>query len=159
MQQMPKRWLNEKEQKFWRAYIESSIRLNKVLNADLEKTAGFDLLTYEIMVRLSEAPNMSLRMKDLAQNVSAQKSKLTYRVSQLERKGWVERCAFEEDKRGQLCRLTKKGFSILEKAAPKHVDAVLKQFIEPTEDEDIEQLTEMFHLIAASGPQDQQNDD
>ncbi len=62
MEQVPKRWLNDEEQKLWRSYLESQFRLFKILNADMEKHAGFDGLTYEIFVRLSESENRSMRM-------------------------------------------------------------------------------------------------
>lgn len=148
----PKRWLTEKEQDLWRSYLGAWFRLSETLNDDMEKNSGFDHLTYEIFVNLSEEPNRSLRMTELANRVSAHKSRLTYRVGQLEEQGLVERNTCEEDGRGQWCVLTDKGFTALKSAAPHHVDAVLTNFIEQIDPNQIENLTEIFGKISPSVP-------
>lgn len=148
MADQPKRWLSKEEQQLWRAFISAQSRLYKILNYDLETNAGFDHLTYEIFVNLSESENQSMRMTDLAKSVSANKSRLTYRVTQLEQDGFVKRVDALEDGRGQVCVLTKKGFAILEKFAPMHVDGVLSNFIEPISGEDVKHLTDVFNSIA-----------
>ncbi len=148
MENQPKRWLTLEEQKLWRAYLAAGFRLNKTLNDDMESNAGFDHLTYEIFVNLSENENRSMRMTDLAKSVSANKSRLTYRVTQLEIDGLVQRSDAVEDGRGQVCVLTDKGFAVLEKFAPIHVDGVLKNFIEPIGSDEVEHLTKIFNSIA-----------
>jgi len=150
MAKIPKRWLTKEEQTLWRAYLGAFFRLDAVLNSDLEEKAGFDLLTYEILVNLSESPDRSMRMTELAKRVSAQKSRLTYRITQLELDGWVERKSACDDGRGLDCILLDKGYDVLVKFAPMHVDAVLKNFIEPLEHSDIAKLTELFNKIAIS---------
>lgn len=152
MSTMPTRWLNKEEQQLWRAYLGAFSRLDEILNDDLEINAGFDLLTYEILVNLSEAPARSMRMSELAKKVSAQKSRLTYRITLLEQDGWVQRRTTEQDGRGLICVLLDKGFSILERFAPLHVEGVLKNFIEPTSKADITVLTQMFDEIAVVSP-------
>ena len=153
MAQLPKRWLTREEQVLWRSFLGAFFRLNEHLNNDLEMNGGFDLLTYEILVNLSESPQRSMRMSELAKRVSAQKSRLTYRITQLELDGWVQRRSADEDGRGLDCVLLDKGFKVLEKFAPRHVDAVLKNFIEPIGKSDIAHLTRIFNSIAAN-PQD-----
>lgn len=148
MTNKPKRWLTRDEQKLWRAYLGAYFRLDGVLNRDLETNAGFDLLTYEIMVNLSESPNRSMRMSELAKRVSAQKSRLTYRIGQLEIEGWVERKSVQGDGRGLDCVLLNKGFAVLEKFAPLHVEGVLENFIEPIPRSQVSNLTDIFNSIA-----------
>lgn len=148
MGKKPRRWLTKQEQQLWRSYLEAQFRLTKYLNIDVEKNSGFDSLTYEILVRLSESPERSLRMSSLGERVSAGKSRLTYRISQLEKMGWVKRTEAPEDKRGQLCVLTDKGFKILDDAAPAHVQAVLTQFIDQIKPSDVKKLKEIFDSIA-----------
>lgn len=147
-QQIPRRWLSEDEQKLWRAYLGSFFRLTKALNRDLEEFANFDMLTYEILVYLSESQNREMRMKDLSYFTNAQKSRLTYRVKQLEEEGIVIRKSTIEDGRGSLCQLTDKGFEVLKKTAPIHVEGVLTNFTEPTSNANIRELIELFDSIA-----------
>ena len=148
MNEKPKRWLTKEEQKLWRAFLNAQFRLNKILNFEIESSAGFDLLTYEIFVHLSEQNDRTLRMKELAKCVSATKSKLSYRVAQLEKEGYLNRSHVLEDGRGQNCILTDKGLNMLKKSAPLHVDGVLDNFIEPLKDTNIQELTEVFNSIA-----------
>lgn len=147
MVKQPQRWLTDDEQKLWRAYLESNFRLRKLLNDDLEQNAGFDHLTYEIFVRLSESDNYSMRMTDLAKSVSANKSKLTYRVNELEKQGLVARKVCDEDGRGHWCVLTDKGYSLLEEAAPGHVDAVLNNFMSAIDPSEVSHLTDVLESI------------
>jgi len=150
--EIPRRWLSDKEQKLWRAYLGSWFRLSETLNDDLEKNSGFDHLTYEIFVNLSESPDRSLRMTELANRVSAHKSRLTYRIGQLEEQGLVERKTCSEDGRGQWCVLTDKGFVTLEDAAPHHVEAVLTNFVEAIEPADVDHLIDVLNNISPSVP-------
>lgn len=152
MSKLPRRWLTPKEQELWRSYLGAWFRLSETLNDDLEKNSGFDHLTYEIFVNLSEDPNHSLRMTDLANRVSAHKSRLTYRIGQLEEQGYVTRKSCEEDGRGQWCSLTDKGFETLEKAAPHHVEAVLTNFIEAVDVDEVQSFIEVLNKISPSVP-------
>jgi DNA-binding MarR family transcriptional regulator len=145
---VPRRWLNEDEQKLWRAYLGSFFRLTKVLNNDLENFAGFDMLTYEILVYLSESKNREMRMKTLSYYTNAQKSRLTYRIKQLEEQGLVVRKSTIEDGRGSLCQLTDKGFEVLRNTAPIHVEGVLTNFTEPTSSDNLMELIKLFDSIA-----------
>lgn len=148
MNKIPSRWLTDEEQKLWRSFLGAQFRLAKVLNEDLENNSGFDHLTYEIFVNLSESEDRSMRMTQLAKSVSANKSRLTYRVEQLEKAGLVQRELCESDGRGHICRMTEKGYEALVKAAPSHVQTVLENFIEPIDAKDVEKLIEILDSIA-----------
>ena len=51
------RWLSAEQQQAWRAYLLGVARLNEALNRQLETEAEVSLSEYEILVRLSEAPD------------------------------------------------------------------------------------------------------
>jgi DNA-binding MarR family transcriptional regulator len=148
MTQIPRRWLTPDEQKLWRAYLNSYFRLSKKIDTDFECHEGFDALTYEIFVHLSESENHSLRMSHLAKLVSSNKSRLTYRVGELEKKGWLKRVECDQDRRGQWCTLTDEGYDILKKAAPHHVETVLGEFVEKIDPRLTHQMTEALNAIA-----------
>lgn len=152
MAKLPRRWLTENEQKLWRSFLGAQIRLHDTLNGDLETNSGFDHLTYEIFVNLSESENHALRMTELAHKVSAQKSRLTYRVEQLEKQGLVERRSCEQDGRGQWCTLTDEGYQTLVQAAPRHVQAVLENFVDVIDPKDIDHLVGVLDAIAPQVP-------
>ena len=67
---MATRWLNSDEQRAWRAFLDATRRLYEELDRELQRDAGIPHAYYEILVRLSEAPDRTLRMSSLADVVS-----------------------------------------------------------------------------------------
>src|SRR5436309_14416959 len=65
---MDVRWLTDEEQEVWRAFIGTFTRLMADLDAQLQRDAGMPNAYYGILVALSEAPQRSLRMSELAQD-------------------------------------------------------------------------------------------
>ena len=61
------------------------------VDGQLQRDAGMPLAYYEILVRLSEAPDRSLRMTQLAEASSSSKSRVSHAVARLEERGWVRR--------------------------------------------------------------------
>ena len=113
------RWLDAAQQRDWRAYVEGSVRLTDVLDRDLKVKHGLSMAEYEILVRLSEAPDHRLRMAELAEYASQSRSRLSHTVSRLECKGLVARGTCGADKRGVNAELTEEGFALLAKAADR----------------------------------------
>ena len=118
------RWLDDEEQKAWRAWLFSSMLLQDRLDRDLTHGTGISHAYYEILVALSEAPERMMRMSELADRCLSSRSRLSHAVSRLEERGWVRRQVCAEDGRGQLAVLTDEGFAALEAAAPVHVTSV-----------------------------------
>src|SRR3954449_10568917 len=134
------RWLNAEEQRTWRAFLAASRLVMDQLDRELQRDSGIPHTYYEILVRLSEAPERALRMSALADRSQSSRSRLSHAVSRLEESGWVERQSCADDKRGQLAVLTDAGFAALEKAAPSHVESVRKHVFDPLTAQEQEQL-------------------
>ena len=81
------RWLSEREQRAWRAFVAVSSVVMAELDADLESTHGLSLGEYAVLVELSEAPDQRLRMTDLAGRLHLSPSGLTRRFDRLGRQG------------------------------------------------------------------------
>ena len=88
------------------------------IERDLQRESGFSFGHYEILVMLSEAPDRSRRMSELADATQSSRSRLSHAVARLEELGWVRRETCTTDRRGQLAVLTDEGFAALEAAAP-----------------------------------------
>ena len=58
-------WLDDDQQRIWRAWLRATHRIQVYLDTDL-RLAGLDLAEYEILITLSEAPGQQLRMSELA---------------------------------------------------------------------------------------------
>ena len=118
------RWLDEHEQHTWRSFLTAQRLLLDGIERQLQQDSGLPHTYYEILVRLSEIPDRTLRMSELASSSLSSRSRISHAVARLEEIGWVRRRPCEHDKRGQLAELTEAGMAGLEAAAPGHVDAV-----------------------------------
>jgi len=143
------RWLDAAEQGHWRAYLEGSSRLWDRLDRELKAAHGLTMPEYEILVRLSEAPDRRLRMAELANMAYQSRSRLSHTCSRLENKGLVRRESCPDDKRGINAVLTDEGFAVLERAARDHVRTVRTHFIDLVSPEELKAIGEAFARIAA----------
>ena len=112
------RWLSADEQCTWRDSSTAWQWLFAAVDGQLQRDAGMPLAYYEILVRLSEAPDRSLRMTQLAEASASSKSRVSHAVARLEERGWVRRTDCPTDRRGQIAQLTDEGFAALSAAAP-----------------------------------------
>ena len=141
------RWLDAAQQRDWRAYVDGSVRLSEVMDRDLKTKHGLSNSEYEILVRLSEAPERRLRMAELAENASQSRSRLSHTCSRLESKGLVKRDSCPNDKRGVYAHLTDEGFAALDRAARDHVETVRNFFIDVVDPADLEAIGRAFGLV------------
>lgn len=137
------RWLSEDEQRTWRAFLAATRLVFDQLDRELQRDSGMPHGYYEILVRLSEAPDRSLRMSALADRSQSSRSRLSHAVARLEENGWVRRQSCPDDKRGQIAVLTDEGFAALAAAAPGHVEGVRAHVFDPLSPEQVVQLREI----------------
>jgi DNA-binding MarR family transcriptional regulator len=143
------RWLDADEQRAWRAFLTATQLLFEGLDRQLQRDSALSHSYYEILVRLSEAPDRTLRMSQLAERSQFSRSRLSHAVARLEQMGWIRRSECREDRRGQLATLTDDGFAALEAAAPGHVEAVRSMLLDPLTSEQVAQLRDISEAIVA----------
>jgi DNA-binding MarR family transcriptional regulator len=141
------RWLTNDEQRAWRNYIEATMLVLNALDHQLQQDSGMPHGYYEILVRLSEAEDHTLRMSELAAASRSSRSRLSHAVSRLEERGWVERRDCETDRRGQLAQLTEQGMQALVDAAPGHVAEVRRRLTDRLTAEQIMQLADIGQAV------------
>jgi DNA-binding MarR family transcriptional regulator len=144
------RWLSAEEQQVWRNFLTATQTLLSALETQLQHDSGIPHGYYEILVRLSEAPDRALRMTQLAEASTSSKSRLSHAVARLEERGWVERLDCPTDRRGQIARLTDTGFAVLEAAAPAHVEHVRRTLFDQLTPEQAAQLGAISKAIVAA---------
>jgi DNA-binding MarR family transcriptional regulator len=144
------RWLTAEEQCTWRAFLTATQTLLATVESQLQHESGIPHGYYEILVRLSEAPDRALRMSQLAEAATSSKSRLSHAVARLEERGWVERFDCPTDRRGQIARLTDTGFAVLEAAAPGHVEKVRNVLFDQLTPEQVSQLLAICEAVVAA---------
>ena len=120
----PPRWLDDDEQRAWRAFLRAASAVDEALDRQLQREAGMPHAYYQVLAMLSEVPDRTLRMSELAGLTTSSASRLSHAVARLEERGWVRREKHPTDRRGALAVLTDDGWDALVAAAPGHVAAV-----------------------------------
>src|SRR5580765_3014454 len=139
-------WLTTDEMLAWRSYVETNADLMAALERDLAPT-GLNLGDYQVLVFLSESPERSLRMCDLALRLQLSPSGLTRRLDGLVRSGLVERRGSDSDRRVMLAALTTRGVRVLEESAPIHVASVRRRMIDLLDDDELRVVADVFQKI------------
>jgi DNA-binding MarR family transcriptional regulator len=145
------RWLDDEEQRTWRAFVAATRLIFDALDRELQRDAGMPHAYYEILVRLSEAPERRMRMSELADATSSSRSRLSHAVARLEEAGWVRREECETDRRGQLAGLTEAGFEALRSAAPGHVQGVRAHLLDRLSPAQLRALREISETVLDGG--------
>jgi DNA-binding MarR family transcriptional regulator len=145
-------WLTAEEQAAWRSVVALLIRLPAAIEAELQRDAGISQFEYLVLSGLSEAPDRTLRMSDLAAMASGSLSRLSHVVSRLEARGWVRREPCPGDGRFINAVLTDDGWQKVLATAPGHVAAVRELLLAPLTEEEFKQLGAISaKVLAAQG--------
>jgi DNA-binding MarR family transcriptional regulator len=105
------------------------------------------LADYDVLLQLSEAPDRSLRMYDLAESVLLSRSGLTRLVDRLVRDGYVARRPYPDDHRGKLAVLTPAGLNQLRQATPIHLRGVRQHVTSRLSAEELDTLRELMDRL------------
>ena len=144
---MAQQWLDEQQQRTWRAWLTMAELLPRTLDAQLQRDAGISHAAYVVLAMLSEAPGRCRRMSDLARRANQSQSRLSHTVARLEDRGWVRRERAADDGRGNLAVLTDAGWETVQTVAPGHVDAVRESVFGALTDEQTRLLGEALEAV------------
>lgn len=143
------RWLNAEERQAWLSWIAATTLLDASLERQLQRDSGMPMAYYQILVMLSEAPDRTLRMGQLAGRTQSSHSRMSHAVARLEDRGWIRRTSCPGDRRRTFATLTDEGFAALAAAAPGHVAAVREHLFDRLTCEQVRQLAAITDTIRA----------
>jgi DNA-binding MarR family transcriptional regulator len=148
----PAQPLSPQEEAAWRAFARAVLVIPRLLDGELLEAEGLNIAEYMVLMNLSEQAGRSMRMTDLANEVSLTSSGLTRVVDRLARQELVERVRDEADGRGQLAVLTPAGLSRLKKAYRTHLGGVRRHVMDHLAGLDLAAFTAAISEIAAQQP-------
>lgn len=134
------RWLTEEQDFTWRAVWSLMTWLPATLDKQLREDFGLSLHEYYALSQISEAPDRSIRLSELAGITNMTLSHLSRVISRMMKAGWVERVPDPEDGRYTLGILTEAGWEKVEEMAPGHVEAVQQAIFDQLSAEQAEAL-------------------
>ncbi len=144
------RWLSPREQDAWLATAALMTRLPAELDARLQRESALTFFEYMVLAMLSMAPDRTLRMHAAASATSASLSRVSHVVRRLEDRGLVIRRRVPGAGRRTTATLTESGFVVVAEAAPGHVRAVRKLFIDVLEPRDLDALERIGGAVGAA---------
>ncbi len=146
---MEPRWLDAQQRAAWIRLAAVVELLPGVLDSQLRRDAGLTHFEYWVLSMLSEAPERTLRMTELARRTHASLPRLSHVVARLEARHLVERFPCPEDGRATNARLTAAGWEKVVDTAPGHVDTVRDNVIDALSPAQIIELTAIADAILA----------
>jgi DNA-binding MarR family transcriptional regulator len=143
-------WLDERQQQAWRGLQVMQARLNAALASQLASDSDLSLADYVVLVVLSEHSAGAARLFELAQYLGWERSRVSHHIARMAARGLVrkERCAV--DRRGSFVVVTPAGRRAIEAAAPGHVRAVRRLFVDALTDQQLEVLAEAARRVVAA---------
>ncbi|GFG86254.1 MarR family winged helix-turn-helix transcriptional regulator [Mycolicibacter algericus] len=141
--------LSGPEQRGWGAYIQASIRLQTRLDETLRDRSDLTLIDYHLLRLLAEAPQQRLRMRELADRMVFSRSRITYQITSMEKRGLVAREAAPDDGRGYRAVLTAAGRKSLRDAAPAHAGMVRELFLDDLAADELACVERIFTRLLA----------
>ena len=140
-------WLTDVEMQAWLRVLRLVMLLPGALDRQLRQDAGLAHAAYMVLATLSDAPEHSLRMTELARRTATSPSRLSHTVASLEQRGWVTREPCPRDRRGLVASLTDAGRSVLEQTAPGHVAQVRASVLDPLTADEVVQLATLLGKV------------
>jgi DNA-binding MarR family transcriptional regulator len=133
-------WLTAAEVASWLSLVRLMTWLPWSIDQQLRHDSDLGMVEYQVMARLSQSPERTLRMSSLADLANASLSRLSHLVKRLEDRSLVRREPDPSDGRFTNAILTDTGFQILAEAAPGHVAHVRSLVIDVLTPEQLRRL-------------------
>jgi DNA-binding MarR family transcriptional regulator len=124
------RWLGEREAAAWRSLQMMNMRLDAELARDLSKHSDLSYQDYVVLVALTDRPDGTMRLFELAHVLGWEGSRLSHHVTRMQDRGLVTKLKCASDRRGAFVAVSSKGREQIGAAAPSHVDAVRRLFVD-----------------------------
>jgi DNA-binding MarR family transcriptional regulator len=141
------RWLSPEERAAWLATSALMMRLPGALDSRLLRESGLSFYEYMVLAMLSEHPDRSLRMSQLAGLTSGSLSRLSHVARRLEEQGLLTRTRLPGPGRPTLATLTDAGWARVVGAAPGHVRDVRELLVDALSAEDLAALERVGRAV------------
>lgn len=127
------------------------VRTQQVLLGQVEaalKEAGLPPLPwYDVLLELSRDPEAGLRQYEIGERVLLNKHNLSRLIDRLEADGLVKRQACDDDGRGNVVKITRKGLQTKQQMWPVYAKAIQHLIAEPLTAAQTRSLAEILNAL------------
>ena len=144
------RWLNDREQRAWRSLQFMQMRLEGELARQLAAHSALSYPDYLVLVALTDRSDGRMRLFELADELGWEKSRLSHQVARMTARGLVTKEKCEADRRGAFVVVTERGHQEIAAAAPGHVDAVRRLFVDRLSPAQLDAVGDAAEVVLAA---------
>ena len=150
---MEPKWLDAREDRAWRAFMHAHHQLDVHLNRGLQES-GLSGADYEVLAVLSSSDEGRMPARALCLALGWEKSRLSHQLRRMQKDGLIGREPNPDDARSTVVCLLKAGRAAVERAAPRHVEDVRRNFIDLLTPDELDALAALnervLHHLAAN---------
>src|SRR6266446_9955469 len=143
---VPRRRMTSAELATWRALVDTTAELRRVLGAELQETS-LSPADYQVLLALSEAHGKRMRSSELARTIDWERSRLSHHLGRMERRGLIRRDDCATDSRGAEVSLTERGMAAFRRASAPHLRAIKRHFIDALTPEQLDALADVLQSL------------
>ena len=143
-------WLDAREERAWRSLQFMQMRLEGELARQLAADSGLSYPDYVVLVALTDRPDGRMRLFELADVLGWEKSRLSHHVGRMTNRGLVKKEKCGADRRGAYVVVTARGRREITAAAPGHVDAVRRLFLDRLTPAQLDAIRDAAETVLAS---------
>ncbi len=142
-------WLTADQLSAWQGFRKMTRSLDARLARDLARDGGLSMQDYDVLSSLTDTPHHRWCAKHLGAHLLWTASRLSHHVDRMEKRGLVRRepCA---EGRGTEVVLTPNGLDAIRAAAPEHVEAVHRSFIDHLTPQELAVLARISDTVLAN---------
>jgi DNA-binding MarR family transcriptional regulator len=143
------RWLTKREERAWRALQFMQLRLEGELARQLAADSGLSYPDYVVLVALTDRADGRLRLFELGEVLGWEKSRASHHVARMVDRGLVRKEKCDSDRRGSYVVVTARGRREIAAAAPGHVAAVRRLFVDRLTTAQLDALADIAETVLA----------
>ena len=126
------------------------MRLEGELARQLASASGLSYPDYLVLVAVTDVPDGRMRLFELADVLGWEKSRLSHHVGRMAERGLVRKEKCGSDRRGAYVVVTARGRKEIEAAAPGHVAAVRRLFVDQLTPAQLDAVGEAAEVVLAA---------
>lgn len=133
----------------WESLFRAQVTVMRRLLAD-DIWGDLSMREYDVLFTLAFAPDETLRLRELNENILMAQSSLSRMVERLEKRGLVRRQPSPEDGRGVLVQLTEEGAATQKELGRRHVRSIAHYVTPAMDADDLARLRELAESLRAA---------
>ena len=131
----------------WIGFLRTHAAVTKALDADLIANVGIPLSAFEVLFAVSNSDEGYLRMSEGAEEAMLSPSRVSRLVTELERRGLLERTSCPSDSRVVYAAITDGGRALVADVEELHFEGIERRFFSALSSEQISELAELWPRV------------